>query len=247
MLRQELLTKLNELLQPQLFNDYCPNGLQIEGKNEIERVICGVSLTQALIDEALKFKADAIMVHHGIFWNKDNPALVGIKYQRVAKLIKHDINLIAYHLPLDGHPELGNNAGIARLFGIGDCTQSGEQNLLWSGKLPQPLKLSAVVAKYCASTGHEPHYFGDADKLIFSMAWCSGGAQGMFGAAIDLGVDCYLSGEISEPTMGLSAESAVAYISGGHYVSERFGVMALSDLLNQWGIESRFVDLYNPI
>lgn len=247
MLRQEFIARLNELLQPQLFKDYCPNGLQIQGSPVIERIVCGVSLTQELIDLAISQQADTIVVHHGLFWGKEDPALVGIKYQRVAKLIKNDINLIAYHLPLDNHPVMGNNRGIAKSLGIEVSGQTGEQNLLWYGKLIQPLKLSQLIDKYHNLTGHRPQYFGADDKIISTLAWCSGGAQSMFHDAINLGVDGYLSGEISEPIMSLSKESDVTYIAGGHYVSERFGVMELNKLFNSWGLASKFIDLYNPI
>lgn len=247
MQRQKLLARLNELLQPQMFNDYCPNGLQVQGREEICRVVTGVSLTQALIDHAINLQADAIVVHHGVFWNKDDLALTGIKYQRVAKLIKNDINLIAYHLPLDNHPVVGNNAGIARLLEVETGGQCGAQDLLWYGKLRNPLKLSELVNRYHNGTKHQPQYFGAEDKLVSSLAWCSGGAQGMFIDAINLGVDCYLSGEISEPVMGMSEESGVAYIAGGHYASECFGILSLTNLLNQWGLDSQFVELYNPV
>ena len=247
MLRSELVAKLDLELHPQLFHDYCPNGLQIEGRNEISRIITGVSLNQALIDQAIARNADAIIVHHGMFWSKEDPRLIGIKYQRIAKLIKHDINLIVYHLPLDNHPQLGNNAQLANLLDIEVTGQCGEQNLLWHGNLRQPRTLSSLIGDYQRQTGHPPQYFGHNDKIISKIAWCSGGADGMFADAINLGVDCYFSGEVSEPTMSLSQESDVAYIAGGHYVSERLGIQVLTDWLRNLGLSAEFVDIYNPI
>lgn len=247
MRRNDLMSILNNLLQPQLFQDYCPNGLQVEGKPEIKRVLCGVSLNQALIDEAISRNTDTIIVHHGIFWNKDDYALVGIKYQRIAKLIKHDINLIAYHLPLDNHPEIGNNNLLGQLLGVEVKAQSGSQNLLWHGRLASPCSLDELTIKYFDKTGHQPRYFGKSNQRIATIAWCSGGADNMFNDAINLGVDCYLTGEVNEQIMSLSAESGVAFIAGGHYVSERLGIMALSQYLCDLNIESEFFDIYNPI
>lgn len=247
MSRDKLVYDLNNLLKINLFKDYCPNGLQIEGSSEINRIITGVSLNQELVDYAIAKNADAIIVHHGIFWNKSSYELTGIKYQRVAKIIKNDINLLAYHLPLDNHAEFGNNAQLAKLLGISICGQSGDQGLLWQGKFAQAMPLDEFVTFYQQQTGHLPLAFGDKDKLISTLAWCTGGADSMFADAISLGVDCFISGEISEPVMHLAKESGVAYISGGHYVTERYGIMALTDYLNSMGYNAEFIELYNPV
>lgn len=247
MQRDELIKQLNTLFQADKFKDYCPNGLQIEGTSEINKIITGVSLNQELIDHAIAKNADVIIVHHGIFWNKSSYELTGVKYQRVAKIIKNDINLLAYHLPLDKHSELGNNAQLAKLLGINICGQSGDQGLLWQGKLAQGMTLGEFVQFYQQQTGHLPLVFGDKDKLISTLAWCTGGADGMFADAISLDVDCFISGEISEPVMHLAKESGVAYVSGGHYVTERYGIMALTDYLNSIGYDAEFIELYNPV
>jgi dinuclear metal center YbgI/SA1388 family protein len=247
MSRDKLVNNLNSLLKIDLFKDYCPNGLQIEGSAEINKIITGVSLNQELIDCAIAKNADAIVVHHGIFWNKSSYELTGIKYQRVAKIIKNDINLLAYHLPLDNHAEFGNNAQLAKLLEINICGQSGDQGLLWQGKLAQSMTLGEFVQFYQQQTGHLPQVFGDKDKLISTLAWCTGGADGMFADAINLGIDCFISGEVSEPVMHLAKESHVAYISGGHYVTERYGIIALTDYLNSMGYDAEFIELYNPV
>ncbi|MBX9597308.1 MAG: Nif3-like dinuclear metal center hexameric protein [Burkholderiales bacterium] len=247
MSRDKLVYDLNDLLKISLFKDYCPNGLQIEGASEVQQIITGVSLNQELIDYAIAKEATAIIVHHGIFWNKSSYELTGIKYQRVAKIIKNDINLLAYHLPLDNHAEFGNNVQLAKLLGITICGQSGEQGLLWQGKLAQAMPLGEFVQFYQQQTGHLPSFFGEQEQSISTLAWCTGGADGMFADAISLGVDCFISGEISEPVMHLAKESGVAYISGGHYVTERYGIIALTDYLNSMGYDAEFIELYNPI
>ena len=244
----ELVTNLNTLLAVEQFKDDCPNGLQIEGDNgELHKIICGVSLSQALIDVALAQHATVIIVHHGVFWHKSEYPLVGVKYQRVAKIIKNDINLLAYHLPLDNHAELGNNAQLARLLNLRVVGQTGVQNLIWYGELNNPCSLATFVAQYQQLTGHAPRCFGNSQKIIKRIAWCSGGADNLFEGAINLAVDCYLTGEAKEPIMNLALESGVAFISGGHYVSERYGIMALTTYLQGLGLDAEFVELYNPL
>lgn len=247
MLRSELLEQLNLLLMPEKFQDYCPNGLQVEGAKDIHKIVTGVSLSQALIDHAIKIEAQAIIVHHGIFWHKSGYVLTGLKYQRVAKLIKNDINLFAYHLPLDNHPELGNNVQLAKLLDIEVHNQTGYQGLLWSGILKKPQALAEFTKFYQQKTNHKPIYFANDNKLISKIAWCTGGADNMFEEAIDLEIDCYLTGEIKEPIMSLAHESGVAFIAGGHYVTERYGIMALTNYLKAQGLDTEFVELYNPI
>ena len=243
-----MVDSLNSLLESSQFQDYCPNGLQIEGTPKIERIVCGVSLSLELIDQAILRKAQAIIVHHGIFWHKSNYALTGNKYQRVAKLIKNDINLIAYHLPLDNHMQLGNNIQLANLLEINPLGQTGYQNLLWYGELEQACSLEEFINKYQLKTAHTPIYFGNKQKRIKKIAWCTGGADSMFEEAINLGVDLFLTGEIKEPIMNLALESNVAFVAGGHYVTERYGIQALSDYLQQnLGLSAEFIELYNPI
>lgn len=244
-----LLAELNDILKPDRFKDYCPNGLQIEGKPLVDKIITGVSLTEKLIDVAIAKKADAIIVHHGIFWHKDNYAITGIKKKRIEKLIKNDINLYAYHLPLDNHPELGNNVQLAKILEIKVNGNTGEQNLLWYGELVKPLTLDSFAQVITQKLLHKPTVFANnTERLIKKIAWCTGGADSFFNAAIELDVDAYISGEVSEPIYSLASESDVAYIAAGHYATERYGIMALTEHLVENNIaEAEFIELYNPI
>lgn len=251
MLRDELVKYLNNLFQADKFKDYCPNGLQIEGKSEINKIVCGVSISQGLIDYAIKQNADAIIVHHGIFWNKNEYPITGIKYQRIAKLIKNDINLIAYHLPLDCHLELGNNAQLANVLEINVGGQAYDTqyklDLIWYGEISST-SAKGFCAHYHNKTAHSPLLLGNPDKEIRKIAWCTGGADSLFEQAIGLGVDCFISGEVSEPIKSIAEESDVVYIAGGHYVTERYGIQALANHLKQEkNLDCEFIELYNQI
>ena len=247
MQREKFIQLMDELLQPKEFKDHCHNGLQIEGRPEIHKIVTSVSACQALIDYAAEINADAIITHHGIIWNDSSNVLTGFNYKRIASVIKHDINYFGYHLPLDNHPRLGNNRQLAEVLQIEVEGQSAEQEFLWYGKLVTPMVLSEFIEHYQECTGHKPVFFGDKEKLITTIAWCTGGAQGMLHDAIKLGVDCYISGEVSEYTMSVSDESGVAYVAGGHYVTERYGIIALTEYLNEQGFDAEFLELYNPI
>lgn len=244
----KLLDKLNKILEPEQFKDYCPNGLQVEGQVEIDKIVTGVSLNEKLIDSAIMNGAKAIIVHHGIFWNKDNYALTGIKKRRIEKLIKNDINLYAYHLPLDNHPEFGNNVQLAKILDINVQGNTGEQNLLWYGELSEALSINTFAKNITKTLLHKPALFtNNTDKLIKKVAWCTGGADSFFNTAIELGVDAYISGEVSEPIHSLAEESDVAYIAAGHYTTERYGIMALTDYLLKNEMHAKYIELYNPI
>jgi len=246
--RDKLIHDLNNLLVPEKYKDYCPNGLQIQGSVDIERVVTGVSLNQELIDLAISGNAQAIIVHHGIFWNKGAYPITGLKYDRISKLIKNNINLIAYHLPLDNHAILGNNIQLANLLGIKPFYQTGDQDLIWCGELTETISLNQFIDMYQIKTRHQPVYFGLPDKPVRKIAWCTGGADSMFEEVIGLDVDVFLTGEIKEPIMHLSKESGVAFIAGGHYTTERYGIMALTDyLVKEFGMDAKFIELYNPI
>ncbi len=248
MLTQDLIRFLDDLLQPWKYKDYCPNGLQIEGSSNIDKVICGVSLTEQLIDQAIVASAQAIVVHHGAFWQGDDYVITGYKYKRIAKLIKHNINLFAYHLPLDNHLQLGNNITLAQKLGLTNIRQASQQEFIWLGELHQPVKLIDFVATYTGITSHAAKFFGDQDKLISKIALCTGGAVSLFDQAIKCNVNLYLTGEIKENVMAQSLESGVAYLAGGHYVTERYGIMALSQYINDnLDLKSEFIELYNPI
>ncbi len=248
MKREELVDYLDGLLVPGKFRDYCPNGLQVEGRAEIVRLVAGVTASQALLDVAVARNADAILVHHGYFWKGEDGRVTGIRRKRLASLLANDINLLAYHLPLDAHPELGNNAQLAQRLGWVEEGRFGEQDIAWLGSMVGPGTLAELAADVARVLGRAPLVIGEGSKLIRRIAWCSGGAQSYFEQAIALGVDAYLSGEISEQTVHLARESGVAYLAAGHHATERFGVQALAEhVAQQFGIACEFVDLDNPV
>ena len=248
MKREELVGYLNGLLVPERFRDYCPNGLQVEGRDRVFRLVAGVTASQALLDAAVARNADAILVHHGYFWKGEDGRVTGIRRQRLATLLAHDINLLAYHLPLDAHPELGNNAQLAQRLGWVPEGNFGDQDIAWLGSLAAPADLDALAADVQRVLGRVPLVIGQGSKPIRRIGWCSGGAQGYFEQAVALGVDAYLSGEISEQTVHLARESGVAYIAAGHHATERYGVQALAEHLGrQLGIACEFVDIDNPV
>lgn len=248
MKRDELLCYLDGLLSPAKFRDYCPNGLQVEGRAEIRSVLAGVTASQALLDAAVDRGVDAILVHHGYFWKGEDGRVTGLRRRRLQTLLGHEINLIAYHLPLDAHPEFGNNAQLAALFGWQATGRFGDQDIGWLGRRSEPLALSALSTEIAQRLGRQPLVFGDDQRPVQRLAWCSGGAQGYFEQAIALGVDAYISGEISEQTVHLARESGVAYIAAGHHATERYGVRALAAHLGDvCGLQCEFLDLDNPI
>ena len=248
MKREELVNYLDGLMMPGKFRDYCPNGLQVEGCSEVTRLVAGVTASQALLDVAVERGADAILVHHGYFWKGEDGRVTGIRRRRMATLLANDINLLAYHLPLDAHPELGNNAQLALRLGWLPDGRFGEQDIGWLGTVAEPCALSALAERVARVLERQPLVVGDEARPIRRIAWCSGGAQGYFEQAIALGVDAYLSGEISEQTVHLARESGVAYLAAGHHATERYGVQALAEnLARQFGITCDFVDLENPV
>lgn len=247
MRREELADYLNGILMPERFRDYCPNGLQVEGRAEIGRIVCGVTANQALIEAAIARDAAAILVHHGWFWKNEDGRVTGFRKQRLQSLLAHDINLFAYHLPLDAHAELGNNAQIARRFGWTVERLFGEYELGCLATLPTPLRAQDIARQAQAIFGRAPLLLG-ADREVRRVAWCSGGAQNWFEAAIDAGADLFLSGEASEPTTHLARESGVAYLAAGHHATERYGVLALgAHLAERFGLDSEYVEIENPV
>jgi len=244
-----LLAQLNHLLTPEKYQDYCPNGLQVEGSSQIDRIITGVSLTEKLIDKAITYGANAIIVHHGIFWHKDDSTITGIKHRRLSKLIKHGINLYAYHLPLDNHQELGNNVQLASKLDLVISGQTEQQGLLWFGELSKPRILIDLVSEVELKLQHKSLYFGQSSaRLMRKIAWCTGSADSLFNAAIKLDVDVYITGEVSEPIMSMAEESGVAYIAAGHYATERYGIQALTEYLkHSLNIPVEYIELYNPV
>lgn len=247
MKRVELQNCLEALFESHRFKDYCPNGLQVEGRPEVHRVVCGVTASLALIDSAIARNADAIVVHHGWLWRGEDPRVLAIRKQRLARLLAHDINLFAYHLPLDAHPELGNNVQLARVLGWvpGDCLP--QQPLVMLGQLAQAMSAGEVARSVAARLAREPLLVGDPAKRIQSVAWCTGGGQGYFEDAIASGVDLFLSGEASEQTVHLARESGIPFLAAGHHATERYGIRALSDHLSQLGLSAEFIDHNNPV
>lgn len=247
MQRQHLIKILDDLLHPELFKDYAPNGLQVEGKSEISRIVTAVSATQNVLDQALALKADALLVHHGWFWRGENPAVVATKYRRLKTLMSGEINLIAYHLPLDAHATLGNNAQMAQLLAATDVAQGGENNFIWTGLVP-PISVQTLASHLEKCLNRSPLVLGDQTKTVSRLAWCSGAAEDFFEDAIAMGADAYISGEATERTTHLAREMHVPFLVCGHHATERLGIKALSDwLCENHGLESIFVDDENPI
>ena len=248
MLLDELRDYNASLLQTSLFKDYCPNGLQVEGRAEVRRIATGVTASQRVLDDAIAWGADAILVHHGYFWRSEDATIVGIQKRRIAQLLRSEVSLLAYHLPLDAHDELGNNAQLGKLLGLVEQGRFGEQNIAWLGALEQTQSLAQFTQQLAHSLQRKPQIIGDGNKSIRKVAWCSGGAQGYFEAAIAQGVDAYITGEISEQNFHLANETGVAFIAAGHHATERFGIQALGEhLARQFVLEHRFFDQDNPV
>lgn len=245
--REELVSYLDQVLESMKFDDYSPNGLQVEGRQTIERIVTGVTASQALLDEAVQRNADAVLVHHGYFWKGENPRITGIRRQRLATLLKHDINLIAYHLPLDAHPELGNNAQWAKAMGWIPEGRFGSQEMGWYGSPGKNSSLAELGQHIETVLGRKPLVIGAPERPIRRIAWCSGGAQGYVEGAAALGVDAFLSGEISEQTTHVARENNIAYLACGHHATERFGARALASFLSRTqGLQCEFIDVDNP-
>ena len=220
----------------------------MEGRNSIRKIVTGVTASLDLLNAAVAQEADAVIVHHGYFWRGENACITGMKGRRIALLIQHEINLFAYHLPLDCHPELGNNAQLACRLGFIEQDRFGEQNIAVRGKLREAIPLSALSEKIAQTLTREPLIIGDPGQSVKSVAWCTGAAQGYFEAAIAQGVDAYITGEISEQTVHLARESGVAFIAAGHHATERYGVQALGEhLAEKFGIQHQFIDIDNPV
>lgn len=243
-----LVSRLDGLLEPSRYKDYAPNGLQVEGRAEVGKIVTGVTASQALIDAAIECGADAILVHHGYFWKGEDACLSGIKRQRISSLLRHDISLLAYHLPLDGHLDLGNNAMLGKRLGLEALGQSGEQGLLWHGDWRETGDAARLNAHISSILGRSALLLGRPDKLVRRVAWCTGGAQGFFADAIALGVDAFITGEASEQNYHMAMESDVAFIAAGHHATERYGIQALGEhLMKHEGIKVEFIDLNNPV
>ena len=247
--RDVLTQYLDDLLKPEGFKDYCPNGLQVEGRDEIRSLVCGVTANQSLLDLALKSGADAILVHHGWFWRGENGAVTGIKRNRLKTLLANDINLYAYHLPLDAHPVLGNNAGLAKAAGWQQTGLFGEQNLGCIGTPVAGSTIKTLTDSLTKVLGRAPFVLAESmDQPVRRVAWCTGGAQSYFEAAIQAGADVFVTGEVSEPMVHLARETGVAYVAAGHHATERFGVQALGEsIASQFGIKVTYLEVDSPV
>jgi len=246
--RDELENHLNQLLDISRFHDYCPNGLQVEGRDRIQTLISGVTASLDLLQAAAVAKADAILVHHGYFWRGEDMRITGMKSRRIALLMQHRINLFAYHLPLDAHPHLGNNALLGKKLGLIETGRFGEQDIAARGELSHATTLGAFAEKISRTLLRKPAIIGDPGKSIRQIAWCTGAAQGYFETAIQQGVDAYITGEISEQNVHTARESGVAFIAAGHHATERYGVQAVGDHIAQkFGILHQFIDIENPV
>lgn len=247
----ELDKELKNLLKPEQFKDYCPNGMQVEGRSEVAKIVTGVTASKALIDAAIAAQADLILVHHGYFWRGEDQTITGIKKARIETLLQHGVSLLAYHLPLDAHSELGNNAQLANIleFETGTPLDDHERNpIVFSGRLAKAMSFNDLKLHIQQKLGREPLGVDAKPGEIESIAWCTGAAQNFIELAVDAGVDAYISGEISEQTVHIAKEAGLTYFSAGHHATERYGVQAVGEYLaGKFSIEHEFIDIDNPV
>jgi len=247
----ELVDYTDRLLDISQFDDYCPNGLQVEGRAQVRTLVSGVTASGALLEAAAAAGADAVLVHHGYFWKGEDPRVRGMKHRRLHTLLTNGISLLAYHLPLDAHPVLGNNARLAELLGFavhGQMAQAGRVKIGLMGELDTPLTGDELAAHIARRLGREPLHVGGHAARIKRIGWCTGAAQRYIDEAAALGLDAYLSGEISEQTVHEARECGVHYYAAGHHATERYGVKALGEHLAQhFGLDHRFIDIDNPV
>ncbi len=247
----EILSFADELLEVDNYNDYCPNGLQIEGRSEIKKIVCGVTASQALIDSAIAQKADLILVHHGFFWRGESLPIVGLKKRRIKAILDAEINLLGYHLPLDGHRELGNNAQLAKLLGVNIEHWFGatKPEICLFGSLDAPTSSEQFTSLIQQKLARTPlHLRKNNSKCIVKVGICTGGAQNYFESAIEQGVDAFVTGEVSEQSYHLAVESGVDFYSAGHHATERFGVQALAKVISEkFKLESEYIEIENPV
>lgn len=248
MLNIELETLLNQELNTHLYRDYAPNGIQVAGRKEIKKIVTGVTACQLLLDKAVALNADAILVHHGYFWRNEPQIITGIKHHRLKTLLMHDINLFGYHLPLDGHPILGNNIQLANLLGINTYPRKEITNLLFQGEFPQAITTADLIERIEEQLGRSVLHCGDnAPALIKRIAWCSGGAQDYLEEAALLGYDAFITGEVSERTIHIAREYGIHFFAAGHHATERYGIKVLGEwLASEHGFDVTFIDIDNP-
>ncbi|MEH6609515.1 MAG: Nif3-like dinuclear metal center hexameric protein [Halioglobus sp.] len=247
----ELVAHLESTLEIQRFKDYCPNGLQVEGRANVSRLATGVTASQAFLDAAVAWGADAVLVHHGYFWQGESPIISGMKRRRLATLLANDVSLLAYHLPLDAHPTLGNNACFGRLLGVEvqELLDPSDADSVGNiGSLPEPMTLAALLQRIAEFTGRSPLSIGEEQATVQRIAWCTGAAQGYIEAAVTAGADVFITGEVSEQTVHIAREEAIQFIAAGHHATERYGVQAVGEAAATiFGLEHRFIDIDNPV
>ena len=246
--RSRVERHLDLFLDVPRFKDYCPNGLQVEGSLRVSSVVSGVTASLALIRGAVRAGADTLLVHHGWFWRGEDPRILGPRRERLALVLAHRLNLFAYHLPLDVHPEVGNNSQLGARLGWGVAGRFGEAGLGCWHDFDAPRPLAAVADALAGVLQREPLVIAAGRRRIRRIAWCTGAAQDMLQQAADAGADAFVSGEISERTTHLARELGVAYLAAGHHATERFGVQALGEhLVQTFGVSHRFIDDPNPV
>lgn len=247
----ELLAYTDNLLSAGEYQDYCPNGLQVEGKSEVGRIVSGVTASQAMIDAAVELGADLLLVHHGFFWKGEAQPITGMKQRRIKTLLANDISLVAYHLPLDGHGELGNNVQLACQLGISVTGRFGpgpHGGIAMCGELPETVSVERLAQQVGEVLYREPLLIKGGSHPVRRVGWCSGAAQGYLEQAAILGLDAFISGEISESTVHAARELGIHYLAAGHHATERYGVKALGDHLSEYfSLENHFVDIANPV
>jgi len=245
--RKALDDYLQTLLSPTDFKDYGPNGLQVEGSSQVRLVVSGVTASLAFIDAAIAAGADTLLVHHGLFWRGQDGRLTGWLRQRVARLMAHNINLYAYHLPLDAHAELGNNAQLGLRLGLVANGRFGEQSLGFIGPAMLRTDLAGLTATLAQTLGRTPTVVPGDGRPLARIGWCTGGAQSYFEAAIEAGADAFITGEISEPQAHLARETGVAFLACGHHATERYGASAVAAAMaERFGLQHRFIEVENP-
>ncbi|WP_371189281.1 Nif3-like dinuclear metal center hexameric protein [Thalassotalea maritima] len=255
MKRQEFMQLLNSIMQPERIKDYCPNGLQVQGSDTVTKIVTGVTASKELIDAAIAHQADTIIVHHGYFWKNEPYPITGMKYRRIKALIDHNINLIAYHLPLDIHETLGNNVQLAKLLDIVDVQPLDDGNPLsvsLKGRYREAMPADKVANKISARLNRQCLHIApsaaDNDQPITTLAWCTGGGQGFIEQAAEQGIDAFITGEVSEQTTHIAREMGIHFFAAGHHATERYGVKALADYLQQqYQLDATFIDIDNPV
>jgi len=249
--RDALVQYCDVLLDTAAYRDYCPNGLQIQGRDQIQRLVSGVTACQALLDAAVDRQADMLLVHHGYFWKGEDQRVIGMKHQRLLTLLQAGINLLAYHLPLDGHEELGNNARLAELLGFtpqGRFGPADTPDLGWYGVLSQACLAQQLAEQLATILGRQPLLINAHERPLQRIGWCTGAAQSLIEPAALLGLDAFISGEVSEQTVHIAREMGISYLSVGHHASERYGVMALGEhLAEHFSLNHEFIDIDNPV